>query len=405
MKKKKIIITILILFVVAVAGIVYWQNMTQEDDLSRVGTPIGERQNEEVEPVLEIVSEGLGQIWGIDFIPNTSQLVATENSGRLFVIDTESLEVIEINGIPEVNSRGQGGLLDVAVSPEFSDDKEIYFTYSASGDGGSTTHLGRAELDIEDFTLRNKEVLYIAEPFQEGTSHYGSRVVVYGDHLFVTIGDRGDKDFDNHVSQDASNVLGTTLRLMRDGSIPDDNPFVGNENVLDEIYSYGHRNAQGMTLYPETGELWQSEHGERDGDEINIIEAGGNYGWPETHTGCDYITGRDIGDLPWERDDIVDPIYYWECNTGGFPPAGMTFYNAEGFYEWKGDLFVGGLASQYLAHFKLTNGGLEEQDPLLKEEGWRVRDVTVGKHDGAIYAAVEGQEISLVRIAPRRVKN
>jgi len=404
MKKKKIVITIFIVLVIAVFGTVYWQSVMQ-DDRSRVDMPVSERQNDEVEPVLEVVAEELGQIWGIDFIPGTPQLVATENAGGLFVVDTESLEVFEIEGVPEVDSRGQGGLLDVAVSPDYDDDKKIYFTYSASGDGGTATHLGRAELDIEELTLRDEEVLYITEPFQRGTSHYGSRVVVDGDYLFVTIGDRGDKDFDDHVSQDTSNVLGTTLRLTRDGSIPDDNPFVDDENVLDEIYSYGHRNAQGMTLHPETGELWQSEHGERDGDEINIIEAGGNYGWPETHTGCDYITGRDIGDLPWDREDIVDPIYYWECNTGGFPPAGMAFYDAEGFYEWKGDLFVGGLASQYLAHFKLTSGELEEQDPLLKEEGWRVRDVVVGEHDGAIYAAVEGQEISLIRIVPRIIEN
>ncbi len=405
MGKKKIIIIVFIGLVLVASGVIYWQSLMQEDDLSRVDMPVSERQNDEVEPVLEVVAEELGQIWGMDFIPGTPQLVATENSGGLFVVDTESLEVLEIEGVPEVDSGGQGGMLDVAVSPEFEDDKKIFFTYSASGDGGTATHLGRAELDIEEFTLRDREVLYIAEPFQGGTSHYGSRVVVDEDYLFVTFGDRGDKDFDDHVSQDTSNVLGTTLRLMRDGSIPDDNPFVGDGNVLDEIYSYGHRNVQGMTLHPETGDLWQSEHGERDGDEINIIEAGGNYGWPETHTGCDYVTGRDIGDLPWDREDIVDPIYYWECNTGGFPPAGMTFYDAEGFHEWQGDLFVGGLASQYLAHFKLTNGELEEQDPLLKEEGWRVRDVIASEHDGAIYAAVEGQEVSLVRIFPKKIEN
>ena len=398
MKSKKIILIILLIIAI---GLAYWWYTTQEDDRSRIGAPISDQQNGEVEPVLEVVAENLGQIWGLDFIPNTSQLLATENSGKLFIIDTESLEVSEINGVLEVDSRGQGGLLDIAVSPEFNDDKKIYFTYSARGDGGTTTHLARANLDIEDLILKDIEVLYIAEPFQEGTSHYGSRVVIDGDYLFVTIGDRGDKNFNNHVSQDTSNALGTILRLFRDGSIPEDNPFVGDNNVLDEIYSYGHRNSQGMTINPKTGELWQSEHGERDGDEINIIKAGGNYGWPETHTGCDYITGRAIGELPWDRDDIVNPIHYWECNSGGFPPAGMTFYNAEGFSEWKGDLFVGGLAGQYLAHFRVTDEGLEELSPLLEEEGWRIRDVVVGQHDGAIYAAVEGREISLVRIVPR----
>ncbi len=401
-KSKRTLKSVFIILLVAFIGLSYLWHTTKEDDLSREGMPINGQQNGEVYPVLEIVAERLGQVWGIDFIPGTSQLVATENSGRLFVVDTETLEVLEVDGVPEVNNRGQGGLLDIAVSPEFSEDKKIYFTYSAGGNEGTATHLGRAILDMELLTLKDVEVLYVATPFQGGTSHYGSRVVIDGDYLFVTIGDRGDKNFDDHVSQDTGNALGTTLRLLRDGGIPDDNPFVGEEDVLDEIYSYGHRNAQGMAINPETGELWQSEHGERDGDEINIIEAGGNYGWPEAHTGCEYATGESIGGFPWERDDIVNPIHYWECNTGGFPPSGMTFYDAEGFLEWQGDLFVGGLAKQYLAHFRVTEEGLDELDPLLKEEGWRVRDVVVGQNDGAIYAAVEGRDISLVRITPRQ---
>ncbi len=405
MKTKKYLTLIVIVFLIVVVGSTYWSNVVQKDYLDRVGTPISKEQSGEVEPVLQVVASGLGQIWGIDFIPGTSQLVATGNSGQIFIIDTESLDVKEINGVPEVESRGQGGLLDVAVSPEFDEDGKIYFTYSAGGNEGTATHLARGILDIELLILNDVEVLYVATPFKRGTSHYGSRVVIDGDYLFVTIGDRGDKDFDNHVSQDTSNALGATLRLLRDGNIPDDNPFVNDENILNEIYSYGHRNSQGMAIHPETGDLWQSEHGEQDGDEINIIRAGGNYGWPETHTGCGYITGRPIGDLPWERDDIVEPIHYWECNTGGFPPAGMVFYDGEIFYDWEGDLFVGGLASQYLAHFKVADEELVEQKPLLEEEGWRIRDVTVGKHDGAIYAAVEGQETSLVRIFPRIVEN
>ncbi len=404
MTSKKIIITISIILLITIIGLIYWWSAVQENDRIRVDTPIGSWQNGEVEPVLEVVAESLGQIWGIDFIPDTPQLVATENSGRLFLINTESLEVFEIDGVPEVDSNGQGGLLDIAISPEFNDDKTIYFTYSARGDGGTATHLARSILDIESFILKDIEILYIAKPFRGGTSHYGSRVVIDGDYLFITIGDRGDKNFDNHVSQDTSNVLGTTLRLLKDRTIPSDNPFVDDENVLNEIYSYGHRNAQGMTLHPKTGELWQSEHGERDGDEINIIKAGGNYGWPETHTGCNYGTEIPVGDLPWNRDDIINPIHYWECNTGGFPPAGMAFYYAEGFPEWQGDLFVGGLAGQYLAHFKVTSKGLEELSPLLKQEGWRVRDVAIGKHDGAIYIAVEGKEISLARITPKKIE-
>jgi len=359
----------------------------------------------EVEPVLGVVAEDLGLIWAIDFLPGTSKLLANENSGSIFLIDTETLEVVEITGVPEVASSGQGGLLDLEVSPDFDDDSFVYLTYSAANETGATaTHLARASLDLEEQRLSDLEVLYIAEPFQGGTSHYGSRMVLKDDYLYMTIGDRGDKNFDDHVSQDTTTVLGTTIRLLRDGTIPEDNPFVDDANVLDEIYTYGHRNSQGMTIHPETGEIWQSEHGEQDGDEINIIYGGNNYGWPLATYGCTYGTGQDIGVLPEDLDDTINPVHYWECGSGGFPPAGMTFYDADGFADWQGDLFVGGLASQYLAHFRVTGDGLEELDPLLEDEGWRVRDVTVGHHDGAIYAAVEGQSVSIARIALKPVE-
>jgi len=374
------------------------------DEKARVDAPVAPPVSD-VEPVLEIVAEDLGLIWAIDFLPGTAKLLANENSGSMFLIDTETLEVIEIAGAPEVESSGQGGLLDVTVSPDFNEDSYVYLTYSAVNEAGATTtHLARASLDLEEQRLSGLEVLYVAEPFQGGTSHYGSRVVVQGDYLYMTIGDRGDKNFDDHVSQDTTNVLGTTVRLLRDGTIPEDNPFVDDANVLDEIYTYGHRNSQGMTIHPETGEIWQSEHGERDGDEINIIYGGNNYGWPIATYSCGYATGRDIGVLPEEHDDTINPVYYWECGSGGFPPAGMTFYDADGFIDWQNDLFVGGLASEYLAHFRVTDNGLEELDPLLEEEGWRVRDVTVGHHDGAIYAAVEGRSVSIVRIVPKPVE-
>jgi len=375
-----------------------------EDEKARVGMPIAQAGNE-VEPVLEVVAEDLGLIWAIDFLPGTSRLLANENSGSMFLIDTETLQVVEISGAPEVASSGQGGLLDVRVSPDFDEDNLVYLTYSAANEvGNTTTFLARGVLDLEEQSLTDLEVLYVAEPFLSGTSHYGSRVVIKGDYLYMTIGDRGDKNFDDHVSQDTTNVLGTTIRLYRDGNIPEDNPFVDDPDVLDEIYTYGHRNSQGMTIHPETGEIWQSEHGERDGDEINIIHGGNNYGWPIATYGCGYVTRQPIGDLPEDRDDTINPVHYWECGSGGFPPAGMTFYDAEGFADWQGDLFVGGLASEYLAHFRLTDNGLEELEPLLADEGWRVRDVTVGQHDGAIYAAVEGRTVSIVRIVPKPVE-
>ena len=396
---KALLLAVLILTVVASA---WWITQQRGDDRARVDTPISQPVGD-VEPVLEVVAENIGQIWGIDFIPDSSQLVATVRSGSLHLIDTNTLTTSEITGVPAVSDAGQGGMLDVAVSETFNDDNLIFLTYSVANDAGeSTTRLARAELDVDALELNNVNVLYTAEPYLSGTNHYGSRVVNDGDYVYLTIGDRNDKNFGDHVAQDTTNALGSTVRLLTDGSIPADNPFVDNPNVLDEIYSYGHRNAQGMAIEPGTGELWQSEHGERDGDEINRIVAGGNHGWPIATTGCNYGTLNEIGDRPEDRDDTISPMFYWECGTGGFPPAGMAFYDGEIFSDWQGDLFVGGLAAQYLAHFEVNeNGSLSEKEPLLKEEGWRVRDVTVGKHDGAIYAAVEGSEISIVRITPK----
>jgi len=391
-----------VVFVVLLSLAAYLvQQGVLENEQARVGMPIA-RANDEVQPVLEVVAEDVGLIWGIEFIPGTSELLANENSGSMFLIDTETLAVTEVGGVPEVDARGQGGLLDMAVSPEFDEDKLVYLTYSAANEAGeTTTFLARAVLDLEEHRLRDLEELFFAEPFLRSTAHYGSRVVIQDDYVYMTIGDRGDKNFDDHVSQDTSNVLGTTIRLRRDGTIPEDNPFVDDPQVQDAIYTYGHRNAQGMTIHSETGEIWQSEHGERDGDEINVIYGGNNYGWPIATHGCAYGTRRPVGVLPEERDDTINPVHYWECGSGGFPPAGMTFYDADGFADWQGDLFVGGLASRYLAHFQVTDNGLEELAPLLAEEGWRVRDVTVGQHDGAIYAAVEGRTVSIVRIVPQ----
>ena len=354
----------------------------------------------EPDPVVEIVAEGFDQPWGLAFLPDGQQLVVTQAPGRLSVVDTATGSVRDIDGAPEVDAGGQGGLLDVAVDPDFPDSGWVYLTYAAGdGTGATSTHLARGRLDLEQEQLDDLELLFVAEPFRDGGLHYGSRVEFGADgYLFMTIGDRGDKSFDDHVAQDRSNTLGTTIRLAADGSVPDDNPFVDDPGVADEIYTYGHRNVQGMAVHPDTGELWQSEHGEEDGDEINVLEAGGNYGWPVAHTGCEYGTDIPIGDHPADRDDVIDPVFYWECHTGGFPPAGMTFYVGDEFAAWEGDLLVGGLASQYLARFTVEDGQLEEQEPLLTDEGWRIRDVVVGPRDGAIYVALDGGGVPLVRL-------
>jgi aldose sugar dehydrogenase len=361
--------------------------------------PRGAADHPEPEPVVETVVDSLNRPWGLAFLPDRNELLVTQAVGTLSLVDIGTGDVRDIGGVPTVHTGGQGGLLDVAVDPDFPDQPWIYLTYSAAADGATSTHLARGRLDTARERLTDVEVLFVAQPFRSGGAHYGSRVEFGPDgHLFMTIGDRGDKTFGDHPSQDPSSTVGTTVRLERDGTVPDDNPFVDDPGVADEIYSYGHRNAQGMAVHPETGRIWLSEHGENDGDSILIVEPGGNHGWPVAHTGCLYGTNTPVGVHPAERDDIVDPVHYWECGTGGFPPAGMAFYTGDEFPTWQGDLLVGGLASRYLARFTIDGREVTEAPPLLSGEGWRIRDVAVSPHDGAIYVAVDGAGSPLVRL-------
>lgn len=365
-----------------------------------------EVETEEVETEefeVETVADGFTHPWGLAFLPDDPVLLVTEREGELSLLDRDDGSVRTVDGVPEVYSVGQGGLLDVTLHPDFPHERWVYLTYSATNDDGeSATHVGRGELDVADGRLAEFERLHVAEPFVERTGHFGSRVVFDEDgYLYVTTGDRQFKDFGpDHVSQDLTNELGVTLRLEPDGSVPEDNPFADDPDARDAIYTYGHRNAQGMTVHPETGELWQSEHGERDGDEINVIQRGGNYGWPVTHYGCTYAEGEPIGDEPHELDDVVDPVYYWECNTGGFPPAGATFYDGDAFPTWEGDLFVGNLAGQYLGRFLVNGTDVREVDPLLADRGWRVRDVAVAPDTGYLYVAIDDEDAPVVRLVP-----
>ena len=352
---------------------------------------------------VETVTEGLSNPWGLAFLPDDPRLVVTErDTGRLVLVDREDGTQTGVEGVPAIDPAGQGGLLDVAIHPDFPAEPWLYLTYSAgTGDGESTTHLGRGRLDPDAATLSAFEVLHRAEPFLDRTNHYGSRVV-FGDdrRLYMSVGDRQFKDFGpDHVAQDPTNDLGTILRFEPDGSIPDDNPFVGESDARDPIYSYGHRNPQGLAVHPETGALWASEHGERDGDELNVIEAGGNYGWPVATHACEYGTDQPVGDSPAEREDLVAPVYYWECGTGGFPPAGMTFYEGP-ISEWHGDLFVGNLAGTYLGRFTVDGTDVTEREPLLDGRGWRMRAVATAPDTGHLYAAVDAGDAPLVRLVP-----
>ncbi|WP_267163822.1 PQQ-dependent sugar dehydrogenase [Halovenus salina] len=356
---------------------------------------------------VETVTEAVDAPWGMSFLPRESQLLVTERGGRLSLIDHETGELTPVDGAPAVFAGGQGGLLDVTLHPDFPDPSWVYLTYSVANDQSETaTALGRGRLRVDSASLEDFERLHVAEPYVDSAGHFGSRTVFgQSGRLYMTTGDRQFKNFGvDHVSQDRTNELGAVLRLRPDGSIPEDNPFVGDEAAVDSLYSYGHRNPQGLMRHPETGDIWETEHGERDGDEINRLQAGGNYGWPVASTACNYGTDDPVGDDHFERDDVVAPVYYWECGTGGFPPAGGTFYDGDAFPNWQGDLFVGNLAGAYLGRLVVTDPGgdpsVTEADPLLDGRDWRIRDVTVAPDTGHLYVAVDADGGPIVRLVP-----
>jgi quinoprotein glucose dehydrogenase len=347
--------------------------------------------------VEEVVAD-LDQPWGIAVAPDDTVLVTERPGGFVRVADGETRR---IDGAPEVFAGGQGGLLDVTVHPDYPDPPWVYLTYSAANDAGeTTTHLGRGRLAPDADRLTDFEVLHAAEPFVNSDAHFGSRVVFGPDgRVYVTVGDRQFKDFGpDHVAQDRTTDLGAVLRFDPDGSIPDDNPFVDDPDARDLIFSYGHRNPQGLTVHPETGALWEHEHGEQDGDEINILERGGNFGWPVATEACTYGGGDPIGVSHADRADVVDPVHYWPCGSGGFPPSGLAIYDGAAS-AWRGDLFAGNLAGGYLGRFTVDGRAVTEVERLLDGRGWRIRAVTVGPDDGLL-VAVDADPGPLVRLTP-----
>lgn len=343
---------------------------------------------------VEVVAADLEHPWGLAFLPDGRALV-TERPGRLQLIDPATGERTEVAGAPEVSAVGQGGLLDVALHPDYPQTAWIYLTWAATHGGGNqyATHVGRARLDADTPRLHELETLHVATPASTTTAHFGSRIVFDGDgYLFVTSGDRRDRD----SAQDLQSLRGKTLRLTADGDIPADNPFVDDEADA-AIYSYGHRNAQGMALHPETGEVWQSEHGPRAGDEINRLVAGGNFGWPIASYGREYSTGADIGDLPSDRPDTEQPVYYWSERS--FSPSGLAVYGGGAFPGWAGDVFVGSLARTNLTRLAMGDGAVIAEEALLADEGLRIRDVRVGP-DGHLHLLVDAASAPWLRLVP-----
>ncbi|MCG6657761.1 PQQ-dependent sugar dehydrogenase [Halomonas campisalis] len=340
---------------------------------------------------LERLATGLAHPWAVAQLPDGRFLVS-ERPGRLTLID-EAGDVRHLEGVPEVNARGQGGLLDVVLHPDYgTGDGEhdwIYFTWSKADGGGTATALSRGRLG--DGALEEVEELFVQDRFSGPGRHYGSRLAWLPDGtLLMSIGDRGSEP---PRAQDKGDHAGSVLRLTETGGVPDDNPFLDEPEVLDELFTAGNRNIQGM-IVNRHGEAWATEHGPRGGDELNHLQAGENYGWPEVSLGRDYATGEPIGadSLPGMR----DPVHVFD---GTLAPSGLTEVTADAFPDWQGDLLAGGLRSERLMRLTLAEGELADHEVILDGHIGRVRDVRQG-HDGALYLLNDDAPGSLYRLVP-----
>lgn len=336
----------------------------------------------------ETVARGLENPWGLDFLPDGRMLV-TERPGRLRIVAADGSLSLPLDGVPAVYARGQGGLLDVAVDPDFATTGFVYLTYAEPGPGGAGTAAARAKL--EGTRLTDLQVIYRQRPKTEGGGHYGSRLVFAPDgKLFIS---QGDRMLHREKAQDLGSGLGKLVRINRDGTVPTDNPFAGRDGVLPEIWSYGHRNMQGATLDPD-GRLWTVEHGARGGDELNHPEPGRNYGWPVITYGRDY-SGLKIGEGV-AKDGMEQPVYYWDPVIA---PSGMVFYTGDRYDGWTGDLFIGSLTPGGLVRLTVTEGRVTREMRYLGELRERIRDVVQGP-DGYLYVVTDSRDGRVLRIVP-----
>lgn len=317
-----------------------------------------------------------GVIWGMDFLPDR-KLVFTMRSGKMFIYNPEDKKTSEVTGVPEVYAVGQGGLLDVRAHPDFSKNNYLYFTYSLPVGEKATTALARGVL--KDNKLKNVEKLFSAHEPNDNDIHFGSRIAFHDGYVFISIGDRNERQ----QAQSLKYHMGKIIRLKDDGSIPKDNPFVQTAGALSEIWSYGHRNPQGLEYHVERKELWSVEFGPRGGDEVNIIKKGENYGWPLVSYGREYY-GPKIGEGT-HKEGITQPILHW---TPAISPSGFTIYTGEEFPKWKGHLFLANLASRHLRRVVLEGTKSVKQEELLKDLDYRFRHVTQGP-DGLIYFSTD----------------
>jgi len=349
---------------------------------------IGQFQSEKTNFDVVLLADDLDHPWGMTFLPD-GQILITERDGNLKIYGQGKVRALSLTGFPKLHAKGQGGLLDVTIHPDFATNGLIYFTYSHALSKGSTTALARARLDGD--SLVEIQTLFIAKTQSTTSHHYGSRILFDHDgFLFMTIGDRGQR----HNAQRLDLHAGKVLRLTEDGKAAALNPFLNRTDALPEIYSYGHRNPQGLSLHSSTGDMWVSEHGPRGGDEINRIMPGVNYGWPVITYGKEYIGGS-IGEGT-HHPDMAQPIHQW---TPSIAPSGITFYSGAAFPAWQGNLFTTALKFQLLVRQELKNNQVMHEEWLLEDEVGRIRAITQGPDD-LLYLLTDENDGALYRLQP-----
>ena len=345
---------------------------------------------------VQIIAQGLSNPWAVASLPD-GRLIITEKKGNLRIVSTTGVVGDAITGFPDVDSRGQGGLLDVVTAPDFNTNRMLYFTlaeFAKNKKDGSVTAVGKGKLSADEKRIENFEIIFRAIPYFDNSMHFGSRIVFdKKGNIFVSTGERSDMKT-RPAAQLLDNGYGKIVYITTDGKTVKGNPFISNSNALPEIYSYGHRNVQGLDIHPTTGDLWASEMGPKGGDEINLIKPGKNYGWPTIGYGIEY-NGKKVGSGITQKDGMEQPVYYWDPVLS---PSGMTFYSSDIIAEWKDNLFIGGLSSKHIARIVLENNKVVGEERLLENENQRFRDVETGK-DGALYAVTD--EGRLYRISKK----
>ncbi len=342
----------------------------------------------EVKP--QLVVDGLSHPWSVAFLPNGRYLI-TERAGRLRLVENGKLLAQPVAGLPEIAAVGQGGLLDVVLHPDYAHNGWLYFSYAKPVKGGQVTAVMRAKL--KNMQLLDQQPIFQMNKASDSGRHFGSRLAFDKQGmLFISVGERGEREW----AQDLSNHAGSIIRLHDDGRIPADNPFIHQTGAQPEIYSYGHRNPQGMVLHPESGDIWIHEHGPKGGDEINRIQAGNNYGWPVISYGRNYGWGTKIGEGT-HKAGMEQPLHQW---TPSIAPSGMTFYTGERYPEWQGKLLVGSLKFHYLSLLSVEGENIGNEQLLFKRDFGRIRDVRQGP-EGYLYLLTDEANGQLIRLVPR----